>query len=170
MTTASSPQSAIAFTAAANTAYYIMIAGYVGATGTIQLNYSFHLANDAFSRATNIKPGFTSVFNNVTASTQSGEPGACSGPGRTVWYKYKPTANRNVTFDTFDSSFDTQINVYRGTSLGGLVAVTCADDTDETDGDASVSWLALKNKTYYIQVDGHLDLFGELHVNFARTP
>ena len=58
----SSPQSAVSFAAAGDTAYYFMVAGYVGAIGSIQLSYNFHLTNDAFTKAIPIKPGFTDEF------------------------------------------------------------------------------------------------------------
>ena len=162
--------SEIRFTASGATSYYIQIGGYSANTGSIIFHYSFTVYNDAFARARVISPGFTSTFENASADVQSGEPSGCAGIGRTVWFKYQPTANRRVTFDTFGSSFDSQVAVFRGTSLGGLALVNCADDTDETDGDGSVSWTAVAGKTYYIQVGGYQGKFGRASVNFLRRP
>jgi len=146
--------------------------------GNISFNYSFRIANDLFVGALFITPGFTASFNTLFArqGKQSGEPSGCSGPiTNTVWYKYRPSTNRRVSLDTFDSDFDSKIAVYTGSSVSGLTMVTCADDTQEPNGDASVSWTALKNKTYHIQVGGypHQDApygAGRVSVNFVRLP
>jgi hypothetical protein len=165
------------FGAAAGTAYYIQIGGLNSQTGQILFNYSFHLANDFFGNALTITPGFTAAFNTLFArkGKQSGEPSCSGGITNTVWYKYKPTANRRVSLDTFDSDFDSKVAVYTGASLAGLTTVVCADDTDESDGDASVTWAAVKNKTYYIQVGGYPHEnapygAGAVRVNFVRLP
>jgi hypothetical protein len=161
--------SKIQFTASGATSYYIQIGGYSANTGSIRFNYSFRVYNDVFARARVIIPGFTSTFINASA-TVSGEPSGCTSTGKTVWYKYQPTANRRVTFDTFGSSFDSQVAVFRGTSLGALTFLMCADDTDETDGDGSASWTAQAGQTYYIQVGGYQGEFGQVSVNFLQRP
>ncbi len=170
--TAGTLQSAISFTAAAQAVYYIQISGHLGASGNIQFNHSLIAVNDAFAKAQTIRPGFNAFFSSAftNAGRQTNEPTGCNNIGHTLWYRFKSSATRRLSFDTFDSNFDSQVAVYRGTSLGGLVQVTCADDTDAPDGDASVSWTAQANKTYYIQVGGYNDAFGMLKVNFVRLP
>jgi hypothetical protein len=166
--------SALTFTAAAGVSYYIQIGGYGGQTGQFSFDYSFNLANDAFASATSIKPGFVQDTNTYWASNQSGEPqGQCSPVSNTVWFKYKPSQTRTVSFDTFGSAFDTVVNVYRGTSLSNLVRITCADDPIQGEETTVVTWTAQKNKTYMIQVGGYSAASpkqGELLVNLVRIP
>jgi hypothetical protein len=163
--------SALSFKGAATTAYYIQIGGYLGANGNISFSYVFKLTNDAFGNAQSIKPGFTAEFNNLLAnSNQTNEPAPCGSVGHTVWYKFKASAQRKVSFDTYDSEFDSLITVYRGSSLSNLQFVTCADDTEGTNQNASVSWTAAANVTYYIQVGGFNTAAGITRVNFVRTP
>jgi hypothetical protein len=164
--------SALQFVGAGNTIYYIQIGGYQGASGSITFAYSFVVANDNFANAKTISPGFSDDYNNASATTQGNEPQShtCSNIGRTVWYRYKPSQTRTVTFDTLDSDLDSLVAVYRGTSISGLTFVACSDDFDESPGDASVTFTAAKDKTYYIQVGGFNDQFGLLNVNFYRNP
>jgi len=61
-----------------------------------------------------------------------------------------------VSADTFGSepSYDTVINVYRGTSLGSLTFIDCNDDAAGTS-QSQVSWSAMGGRTYYyIQITG----------------
>jgi hypothetical protein len=164
--------SVLEFVGAGNTTYYIQIGGYQGASGSIQFAYSFVVANDNFANAKTISPGFSDDFNNASATTQGNEPQShsCSDMGRTVWYRYKPTQNRTVTFDTLGSDLDSLVAVYRGTSISGLTHLACSDDFDESPGDASVTFAAVKGKTYYIQVGGYQNQYGLLNVNFYRNP
>lgn len=164
--------SKIKFTAAGDTSYYIQIGGFSALSGSIQFGYGFRLANDLFAKAKVISPGFSDTFNTAltTSGRQSGEPSGCSSMGHTVWYRYTVNATRRVTFDTFASEFDSQVAVWRGTSLAGLTLVGCADDTDEPDGDGSLSWTASPGRVYYIQVGGYQNAFGALEVNFVRRP
>lgn len=162
--------SKLEFTAAVATTYYIQIGGWSALTGSIVFHYSFKIYNDTFARARTISPGFSATYSNASAGLQAGEPTGCSGAGKTVWFRYQTSTTRRVTFDTFDSEYDTQVSVYRGTALTGLTFIKCADDTDETNGDGSVSWTAQPGQTYYIQVGGYQGVFGKTAVNFVRRP
>jgi hypothetical protein len=164
--------SKIKFTAAEATSYYIQVGGFSALSGSIQFSYDFRLVNDPFAKARTISPGFNDSFNTAMASNgrQSGEPTGCTATGYTVWYRYTVSSKRRVTFDTFASTFDSQVAVWYGTSLAGLTFVGCADDTDETNGDGSFSWTAIPGRTYYIQVGGFQNTFGALEVNFVRRP
>ncbi len=78
----------------------------------------------------------------------------------------------SVSADTFGSepSYDTVINVYRGTSLGSLTFIDCNDDAAGTS-QSQVSWSAMGGRTYYyIQITG-LDNgdYGELVFALTRN-
>ena len=80
------------------------------------------------------------------------------------------TTDCTTFFDTLSSpqDVDTTINVWRGTSLAGLVAVACSNDPIFLHGPASVEWTALAGKTYYIQVGTYANDFGQSVFNFIR--
>lgn len=164
--------SKIKFTAAGDTPYYIQIGGFSALAGSIQFAYSFKLVNDPFGKARVISPGFSDTFNTALATSgrQSGEQAGCSSMGYTVWYRFTVSSKRRVTFDTFASTFDSQVAVWYGTSLAGLTFVGCADDTDEPNGNGSLSWTAVPGRTYYIQVGGYQNSFGAVEVNLVRRP
>src|SRR5439155_19189043 len=64
------------------------------------------------------------------ATKQPGEPNHAGKPGgKSVWYKWTPTASGVATFRTQGSSFDTVLAVYQGNALNSLVAVAADEDT-----------------------------------------
>ena len=99
----------------------------------------------------------------------SGGPPSCPMMVRSVWYKFKPSTQRIVTFDTLGSNIDSIVNVWRGTSISNLTRIGCSDDFLGSS-QSSVSWTALANRTYYIQVGGYHGGggSGDLEVNFIR--
>lgn len=168
-------RSSVFFTASQGVAYYVQVGGFAGVGGTGVLNYTYTAANEFWSGAEPIKPGYTNRLNNAWATASSFEPSpTCVSIKNTVWYRVKLAKTRTVSFDTYGSATDTAVAVYRGTTVSGLTEVACADDTEGTNGNASATWIAQKNKTYYIQVGTYANApapgYGELRVNFVRLP
>ncbi len=58
-----------------------------------------------------------------------------------------------MTFDTFDSEFDTLLGVYEGSSVGALTRVASNDDF-EGGTTSKVTFLAMAGTTYHVAVDG----------------
>jgi hypothetical protein len=168
-------RSQISFMASGNTTYYIQVGGYQARSGNLFMTFFFTLANDSFSAARTISPGFGAEYEVALTSNQSNEPQFTSGSPYcptivyTAWFKYKTSSTRVVTFDTFDSEHDTIVNIWRGTSISNLTKVACNDDGGGPDGPSVVTWTAQANKTYYIQV-GHYQgpPWGKMVVNFVR--
>jgi len=104
------------------------------------------------------------------ATFEAGEPQPSSCvTGKTVWYRYTPTRNTEVTADTVGSDFDTVLAAYRGSSLGALAQVACNDDTD-SELQSRTSFTAQAGQTYYFQVGGFSGDSGQLSFNVVGSP
>jgi hypothetical protein len=104
--------------------------------------------------------------NNRTRSTAT-EPGATCAPniGRTVWYTFRPSANRTYTLTT--SGFDTALAVYRSVN-NGWQQEGCMNA--HANGTAEVlNFEAGRNITYYIMVGGATGAGGNLTLNAQIT-
>jgi subtilase family serine protease len=132
--------------------------------------------NARFSGATSVSMDApVQKVSTTEADIEPGElhPGGCTSTARTVWYRFTPTAGTRVTVDTLgsQSSFDTVLNVWRGTSLGALVGVTCDDDSAGSSK-SRVTFDAVAGQTYYIQAGGDAQQFessGMLNLNVSGT-
>lgn len=123
--------------------------------------------NDAFATpaaAANLP--YASGVNTANATVQGGEPPpSCAAAGKTVWYRFTPTRDMTLIADTEgdtatpDSTFDTVLAAYTGTTLGGLTEVGCDDDIANKAGNtrSRVQFNATAGTTYYFQVGGFND-------------
>lgn len=108
-------------------------------------------ANDDFAQATDITG--TSFRADVdegaaaAASVQAGEPTpsclAGSSVTSTVWYRLSASQAERVTFGIH---YISSLGVYRGTALGSLTEIACANQDDQGTFDADAG------ATYYFQV------------------
>ena len=112
--------------------------------------------NDAFSDRQTLSGSSGSVNGtNVGATVESGEPyHAGDAGGSSIWYSWTAPANGPVTFDTFQSTFDTLLGVYTGNSVGALNFVGSNDDANGTL-QSRVSFNAVAGVTYQIAIDGY---------------
>jgi len=123
--------------------------------------------NDDFVNALVIEGAFGTITNDTTgATTEPGEPALPSQyetVGGTVWYQWTAPDNGAVEFDTFNSSYDTSLGVFTGTSLATLDQIVANDDLNTTyqgtseqyfanNGASGVKFSATKGVTYYILV------------------
>jgi len=160
--------SAVTFTAAAGTEYWIAVDGKNGAIGSVSLNLSFTPslapANDAFANATVISGLSARVIgNNINATKEPGEPdfvytdgtGRTSAGGKSVWWKWTAPAGGQVFLSTGGTNFDTLLSVYTGTAVNALTWVASDDDPIDTYNDSStLTFSATGGTTYWISVDG----------------
>ena len=160
--------SAVTFTAAAGTEYWIAVDGKNGAIGSVSLNLSFTPslapANDAFANATVISGLSAQVIgNNINATKEPGEPdfvytdgtGRTSAGGKSVWWKWTAPAGGQVFLSTGGTNFDTLLSVYTGTAVNALTWVASDDDPIDTYNDSStLTFSATGGTTYWISVDG----------------
>lgn len=109
--------------------YWIAVDGYDGAEGGITLTdtwvQSTRPDNDDFADAAEIHGGSDFYGSTATATLESGEPAHLStgSSGKSVWYRFTPTADGGFSADLAGSSFDTVAALYRGTALNNLVKV-----------------------------------------------
>lgn len=113
--------------------------------------------NDNFESATNITAlpySVTQAIHSRSATSQVSDPVTCgASPDQTLWWKYKPTVSGYYQFNTYGSSFDTVLGVYRGDTPGALTQIGCNDDT--LPNNTSILGAQLTGgQTYYIVVDG----------------
>ncbi|HOB99511.1 MAG TPA: Ig-like domain-containing protein [Verrucomicrobiota bacterium] len=126
-------------------------------------------ANDHFTgRAVIATVPMTVSGHNYGASKESGEPAHAGQPGgASVWWTWTAPANAMVYIDTTESSFDTLLAVYTGTTVSGLTLV--AADNDSGGNLASrVAFSAVEGTVYQIAVDGMAGDHGDI-VLFLQT-
>jgi hypothetical protein len=118
-------------------------------------------ANDNFASAASLGIGSSSAVDNTYATAQPGEPvhftyGGSLRPSHSLWWKFVPTFNGYVQFDTVGSNYDTVLSVYTGTVLTSLTRVAQNNDPD-VQPPVTTSILRIpvtKGVTYHIAVDG----------------
>jgi hypothetical protein len=94
-------------------------------------------SNDNFANAMSItSTTFTDTKDSSGATTEANDPlppctqASLAGSGRanTIWYKVLPTGTGVANIDTINSSYDTVLSVWSGTSQAALTSVACNDD------------------------------------------
>src|SRR5215208_5549801 len=132
-------------------------------------------ANDAFANATALTSSLPASDSgtNREATLEPGEPdhGDVAG-GRSVWYRWTPNSAGRVVVDTCDSTFDTQLSVYTGSSVEGLTRVAGNDDSVGCRNRGAVTYLVRAGETYRIAVAGRAGAIGtvRLAIRSSGTP
>ena len=131
-------------------------------------------ANDDRANAVTIsgRSGFA-TGTNVGAGPESGDALAgvwsAASPAwwrwATVWWKWTAPAGESVEFMTKGSGFDTVLGVFSLDSGNALTAVAECDDS-AADGTSSVTFKAVKDKTYYIAVGGYASEMGDVSLRW----
>ena len=126
--------------------------------------------NDTFAGAITVPMGSVSTVSTVNTSLQDVEPGTgcSSGVGHTVWYRYVPTATRNLVANTHGSDFDTVLTVWSGTDIASLEFVECNDDRG-LDLQSRVKFTAQAGLTYYFQIGGYHGDSGSLTFKLRKA-
>jgi hypothetical protein len=114
-------------------------------------------SNDNFASAQAITgTSGTATGTNTGATKESGEPNHAGNPGgASVWYSWTAPTTGTVTISTFSSTFDTELGVYTGSSVGSLTQVAANDDIAPPAGWSSVTFGATSGQVYKIAVDGY---------------
>jgi uncharacterized repeat protein (TIGR01451 family) len=169
------------------TIYNLRIDGWYGWTGNIRAGLRFVPANDDFSGSIDLGSGEVAHFNgtNGNSSVEVGEPGFTGDDS--VWWSWTAPADGMVTLTTCDkeTSFDTRLGFYTGSSVDALTTVdiddddwTCQVDLDgDGQGDESrqsnstITTEVVGGTTYHIAVDGNGreqgNISGHLHFSSA---
>lgn len=105
---------------------------------------------------------------NLNATKETGEPNHAGTPGgRSVWWRWIPSVSGLASFDTHDSSFDTLLAVYSGTTLPCLTTVAANDNNGSAANTSGVTFTALAGNEYLIAVDGFNGANGSITLNWG---
>jgi hypothetical protein len=163
--------------------YSLALDGRGGASGNYRVTWSFQAdppANDALAAAQQISLEKNWIKGRtISATKEPGEPdhGGDAG-GHSVWYRWVAPRDGLAVFDTYDiepswfwpdTTFDSTLGVYRGSSVGGLTAVAGNDDHDYL-GRSRVAFPVEKGEEYAIAVDGHGSSNGYFALNWNVGP
>ena len=140
-------QSRIAFRATAGITYHFMVGAYGGGPGG---GLSFRLAaapapgNDAYAQAVEIPEPLPFFAEQGTlGATPSPDDPACAAGGPSVWYRFTPTQDVQVTADAFGSDYVAALSVVTG-APGSFAEVVC-----QPEG-GTVNFAARAGVTYYL--------------------
>lgn len=126
--------------------------------------------NDFFANATLLTTNTTVFATNVLATVEPGEPNhAGKTGGHSVWWKWVAPGNGELVLNTANSTFDTLLAVYTGTSVSSLKQVAANDDANASGGilTSKVKALVAAGTEYEIAVDGKNGQTGIVELNWA---
>ena len=123
-------------------------------------------------------PGVSSSYRsiNALATKEVGEPNhAGYAGGRSTWTTFTSLYNTDVKVDTHNSSFDTLLAVYTGTSVSTLTQIAANDDDGDygffgANGASGLTFPAQAGVTYKIAVDGKNGARGMYFLNVNYLP
>jgi hypothetical protein len=133
-------------------------------------------ANDLFASAQALagQAAERSADTTFEASKEAGEPNhAGNEGGGSIWYSWTPPKLGIATVDTFGSSFDTLLGVYKGPVPSQLTEIGSSDDSGFSR-QSKVTFIARPGTTYRIAVDGFNALGeptgGSVQLHLAEQP
>ena len=128
-------------------------------------------ANDNFANATRISgaSGRTSGTT-IDATSQSGEPLVRfkAAATNTIWWVWTAPSSSTFTFCTTNTTFDTVMGIYSGSSLSGLATVVQNDDGGP-HLTSICTFDAVAGATYYIAVSGYGSNQGTVVLNWMEA-
>lgn len=129
----------------------------VNSNRALVANFTARPPNDDFASAQIISGNSGSApGSNVNATKQTGEPlHAGNSGGTSIWYSWIAPASGQVTFDTFQSAFDTLLGVYTGNTVASLNLIASNDDAPTGGLQSRVTFNASAGVTYKIAIDGY---------------
>jgi Divergent InlB B-repeat domain len=170
--------SEIDLAAVAGITYRIAVDGKDGVEHRFSLAIEAPPANDDFAQA-QVLPDTPTVSisgSNALASKQPGEPNHAGNPGgSSVWYSWTAPESGPIVISAcpyFESSPDTLLAVYTGSSLTGLTPIAAGDDSpsgcQEVASEATLD--AVAGTTYRIAVDSKGDGGGIFSLDIKGKP
>ena len=123
-------------------------------------------ANDACGAAGPIGLG---TFTGSTLGATNDGSATCgsSTSSSDVWYRYTATEDGNVSFDTFNSSFDTVLSLHSGCPATGT-ELGCSDDADGTTGSA-LDLVMTAGDEVWVRIAGFGGDAGDYTLHVAET-
>jgi len=125
-------------------------------------------ANDAFASAAEMPSGGgPAAGTNSGATKQRGEPNhAANRGGASVWWTWTAPRGGRYRINTFGSSFDTLLGVYRGLSVSTLTRLASNDD-DAGGFQSQVVLTLTRGQRLRIAVDGYNGAQGTIRLRIA---
>ncbi len=125
--------------------------------------------NDRFAGAAALN-GITGTITatNTAASREVGEPahGGSVG-GKSLWWSFTAPATGILSLTTTNSTFDTLLGVYTGSSVDQLTTVASNDDASTGSGFSALTAAVVSGQTVYIAVDGFAGTSGTLSLGYT---
>lgn len=125
-------------------------------------------ANDAFANATLLTTNGSVLATNLLASKEPGEPKHDgNNGGHSLWWKWTAPSNGAVVINTDNSTFNTVLAVYTGTTVSNLTQIAADDDENTSQGQltSQVRFQAIAGTQYEIAVDGKGGATGIVQLN-----
>jgi hypothetical protein len=130
--------------------------------------------NDLFANAIPLSGNSGTVSVTTTNATKEfDEPNhAGNAGGKSVWWSFTPSADGALSLTTSNSTFDTLLGLYTGTSVSELTTIASNDDAypGAPGGFSALTQAVRSNQTYYIAVDGYGGASGVAYLGYAFTP
>lgn len=114
----------------------------------------------------------TNSVSTLQATKEVNEPvHAGNAGGKSAWWTYQPATDGLLVLSTTNSSFDTLLALYTGSSLNALKLIADNDDAGNAAGGASTLAAAVRaNQIYRIAVDGFDGAGGAATLQYFLTP
>ena len=150
-------------------------AGNFSSTETIQVYYLVpSTTNDFFAEATSLTgTNGTISASNTNATKEVGEPDhAGNAGGKSLWWSFLAPADGVLSLNTTNSTFDTLLGLYTGSTVSALTTIAANDDAFSAapGGFSFLNVAVLSNQTYYIAVDGFNGASGTVKLSYAFVP
>jgi hypothetical protein len=156
------------------TARAIDLAGNSSSPFTIHVNYRpLDPPNDFFVDAFPLdRSSDVLALNTLNATKEIGEPNhAGVAGGKSAWWVFTAPADGVLHLSTTNSTFDTVLALYTGSSLSSLIPVGANDDAypGATGGFSELFQPVHANTTYRIAVDGYGGVGGAMFLTYDFT-
>ena len=159
--------SRVSFSANANMTYFIMVSAKSSA-GDLRLELTGlgelppPANNELTGAVRTVDRPYSDTRDVATASRGFSDPTPSCGNASTqasVWYKTTPATSDSVTIDTFGSTYNTVLSIWRK-SGGVLTEVACNDVASNSSNQAQVEFSPTAGTTYYVMVSAYETLGG----------
>ena len=131
-------------------------------------------ANDFFAAAVPLSGASGAVTNSTLGATKEvGEPNhAGNSGGKSVWCSFKPSTDGVLILNTTNSTFDTLLGLYTGTTVSNLTTIASDDDaySGAPGGFSYLVQAVRSNQTYYVAIDGYNGASGTNYLAYSFTP
>jgi len=147
------------------------VAGNLSAPATVLVNYSA-VPNDHFASALELTEfsGTVTGTNSLATLEEGEQKHAGNEGGHSVWYWFRAPAAGLLQLTTQGSSFDTLLALYEGDALSSLVLVAANDDANEGNAYSELTGTLVRDRVYYIALDGFGGATGTLVLKYVFTP